>query len=102
MPSASIFVIIVSMKDLYNINDWNDIEISQKIGEILITSGKINLIHLSMALDAQKFQKTYIGEIFLVMKAITKDDLLQALYVQKVIEERLVKNNGSMGENENN
>jgi len=102
VPSASIFVIIVSMKDLYNINDWNDIEISQRIGEILITSGKINLIHLSMALDAQKFQKTYIGEIFLVMKAITKDDLLQALYVQKIIEERLVKNNASLGENENN
>lgn len=102
MPSASIFVIITFMKDLYNLSDWNDIGISQKIGEILITSGKINLLHLSMALDAQKFQKTYIGEIFLVMKTITKEDLLQALYVQKVINERLTRNNENINQNENN
>lgn len=102
MPSASIFVIMIFMKDLYNLNEWNDIGISQRIGEILITSGKINLLHLSMALDAQKFKKTYIGEIFLIMKAITKEDLLQALQVQKVIEERIINNNDTIEQSENN
>ena len=77
------------MKNLYNFNEWNDVQVSQRIGEILIESGKINLIHLSMALDAQKFQPIQLGEIFVLMDIIKRDDLVQALSVQNYIKERV-------------
>ncbi|MBQ2644165.1 hypothetical protein IJG14_01155 [bacterium] len=76
-------------KNLYELSGWNDIEEHQKIGEILISSGKINLIHLSMALDAQRFQKLPLGVIFVMMKTITKEDLKQSLIVQKYIDDRI-------------
>ena len=75
------------MKNLYNIDDWSDISCI-RIGEILLEAGKINLIHLSMALDVQKFHKMPMGEIFLSMKLINKKDLNQALRVQKAIKKR--------------
>ena len=50
---------------------------------------KINLFHLSMVLDVQRFQKMPMGEIFLAMKVISKKDLNQALKVQKIIQKRL-------------
>lgn len=77
------------MKNLYNLNDWKDIQESLKLGEILIESGKINLIHLSMALDAQKFKKIQIGEIFILMRIITNEDLNQALIVQNFIKSNI-------------
>ncbi len=77
------------MKNLYNLNDWRDVQESLKLGEILIESGKINLIHLSMALDAQKFKKIQIGEIFILMKIITNEDLNQALAVQDFIKSNI-------------
>lgn len=77
------------MRDLYEIKDWDNLSESLKIGEILVDAGKINLIHLSMALDAQKFQKMPLGEIFIKMNAISREDLMQALHVQKIIKERL-------------
>lgn len=80
------------MKNLYNINDWEEIQVCQRIGEILIDSGKVNLVHLSMALDAQKFQKLPLGEIFMLMKVISRDDLDQALKIQDSIKERLGSN----------
>ncbi|MGN0004450.1 MAG: hypothetical protein ACI37Z_00510 [Candidatus Gastranaerophilaceae bacterium] len=76
-------------KDLYKLNDWDDVTEHQKIGEILLSSEKISLIHLSMALDAQKFQKLPLGVLFVLMKAITKEDLEQALNVQEYIDERI-------------
>lgn len=76
-------------KDLYNQNDWNDVTIHQKIGEILMSSDKIDLIHLSMALDAQKFQKLPLGVIFVLMKVISKEDLEQALIIQRYIDARI-------------
>ncbi len=79
------------MKNLYDENAWSDITQCQRIGEILIESGKITLKHLSLALGAQKFQKLPLGEIFVAMKAITKEDLEQALHIQKLIADR-VKN----------
>lgn len=76
-------------KDLYKELDWNDITEHQKIGEILMSAGKINLIHLSMALDAQKFQKLPLGIIFVLMKVISKADLEQALIIQRYIDKNL-------------
>ena len=76
-------------KNLYEFSDWNDIFEHQKIGEILISSEKINLIHLSMALDAQRFQKLPLGIIFILMKVISKEDLEQALLVQRYIDKRI-------------
>ena len=76
------------MKDLYNIDDWKDVS-CRRLGEILIEAGKINLFHLSMVLDVQRFKKMPMGEIFLAMKVISKKDLNQALKVQKFIQKRL-------------
>ena len=76
-------------KNLYNLSDWNDIFEHQKIGEVLLSAGKINLIHLSMALDAQRFQKLPLGVLFVVMKVISKEDLEQALIVQQHVDKRL-------------
>lgn len=75
------------MKNLYNIDDWNDVS-NCRLGEILLEAGKINLFHLSMVLDIQRFKKVPMGEIFLSMKVISKKDLQQALTVQKAIQKR--------------
>lgn len=77
------------MKNLYDINDWKDVQETQMIGEILIQAGRINLVHLSMALDAQKFQQMQLGEIFILMKAIERTELEQALCIQTQICERV-------------
>lgn len=77
------------MKNLYDINDWNDVQVHQRIGEILISAGKINLIHLSMALDAQKFKAVQLGEMFIIMNVINRADLEQALTLQNAIAERV-------------
>ena len=76
-------------KDLYLLDKWNDITEHQKIGEILMTAGKINLIHLSMALDAQRFQSFPLGVLFVMMHIITKEDLDQTLVIQKYIDDRI-------------
>ena len=86
------------MKNLFDVNDWQDIQEPHKIGEILLESGKINLIHLSMALDAHKFQNLQLGEIFILMNIIDKNDIDQALEIQNIINSR-VKNDSSKNEN---
>lgn len=75
------------MKNLYNIDDWSDVS-RLRLGEILLEAGKINLLHLSMVLDIQRFKKMPMGQIFLAMKVISKKDLQQALFVQKTIQKR--------------
>jgi hypothetical protein len=70
------------MKDLYDINDWLNIHEHQRLGEILMLSGKINLIHLGMALDIQNFEKLQLGEILLNMKVVSQEDIEQALMLQ--------------------
>ena len=75
------------MRDLYNINDWDNIPFL-RLGEILLESGKINLLHLSMVLDVQKFNKAPMGELLLEMKVINDQDLKQALNLQKILQER--------------
>ncbi|MDD3237019.1 MAG: hypothetical protein PHV37_02850 [Candidatus Gastranaerophilales bacterium] len=77
------------MKNLFRLYEWDDVPEQQMIGEILIEAGKINLKNLSMALDAQKFQKMPLGEIFILMKTITREDLEQSLLVQAHIRKRL-------------
>lgn len=77
------------MKSLYNINDWTDVTEHQKLGEILLATGKINLIQLGMALDVQKFQPLEIGQIFLDLKILSKNDLYAALELQEEIDELL-------------
>ena len=67
------------MKNLYNIDDWTDVS-CLRLGEILLEAGKINLFHLSMVLDVQRFKKMPIGEIFLSMKVISRKDLKQAFF----------------------
>lgn len=74
------------MKNLQNLNDWLDIEEHQKLGEILVQSAKLNLIHLGMALDIQNFKKMQLGEVLLDMKVISKQDLSDALELQKNID----------------
>lgn len=75
------------MRNLYNIDDWIDVTCT-RLGEILIEAGKVNLIHLSMVLDIQRFKKMPMGKIFLSMKVISEEDLKQALYIQKTIQNR--------------
>lgn len=77
------------MKNLYDLEDWKDIQEHQMIGEILLESGKINLIHLGMALDIQRFQKLPLGEIFVNMKVLSVDDLNTALDLQKKLDDML-------------
>lgn len=77
------------MKNLYDFEDWKDIQEHQMIGEILLESGKINLIHLGMALDIQRFQNLPLGEIFVNMKVLSVDDLNTALDLQKKLDDML-------------
>ena len=77
------------MKNLYDFEDWKDIQEHQMIGEILLESGKINLIHLGMALYIQRFQKLPLGEIFVNMKVLSVDDLNTALDLQKKLDDML-------------
>ena len=77
------------MKNLYDFEDWIDIQEHQMIGEILLESGIINLIHLGMALDIQRFQKLPLGEIFVNMKVLSVDDLNTALDLQKKLDDML-------------
>jgi hypothetical protein len=51
------------MKNLYNIDDWTDVS-CRRLGEILLEAGKINLFHLSMVLDVQKFKKGKNGSAY--------------------------------------
>ena len=74
------------MKRLDNINDWTDCKEHQKLGEILLQAGKLNLIHLGMALDVQRFEDDKFGEILLDMKVIDEDELDMALQLQKDID----------------
>lgn len=76
-------------KDLYKLHDWNDVTEHQKIGEILISANKISLLHLSMALDAQRFKKLPLGVLFVLMKIISKEELEQALIIQEYIDKKL-------------
>ena len=73
------------MKNLYNLDECAN-STYLRLGEILLEAGKINLVHISMVLDIQRFQKMPIGEILLAMKIITKEDLNQALLIQKNIQ----------------
>ena len=79
------------MKSLYNVNEWLDITEHQKIGEILMQSGKLNLNDLGIALDIQAFEKMQLGDILLNMKVISPQDLLDVLKLQKQIDELLSK-----------
>ncbi len=55
----------------------------KKIGEILLSSGKINIIQLGMALDIQKFQNLKLGQILIEMHIIDDNDLEDALKIQQ-------------------
>lgn len=77
------------MKNLNNINDWTDVTEHQRLGEILLASGKINLIQLGMALDVQKFQKMQLGQVLIDMKVIDNKTLYSALELQNEIDEFL-------------
>ena len=75
------------MRNLYNIDEWTDVPYII-LGVILIESGKVNLLHLSMVLDIQRFHRMPMGKIFLAMKIISEEDLQQALLVQRTIKKR--------------
>ena len=79
------------MKNLKDINNWSDVQEHQKLGEILMECGKLNLIHLGMALDVQRFEDIQLGEILLNMKIISTKELNLALDIQAQIDERLDK-----------
>lgn len=87
------------MKNLYDINDWSDIQDHLKLGEILMQSGKLSLEDLGLALDVQNFDKAQIGaklgDILLNMKVISKDDLEDALRLQRQIDEILERIGGN-------
>ena len=80
------------MRNLYNMDDWRDVSCI-RLGEILLESGRINLYHLSMVLDVQRFHNMPMGEIFLAMKVITEADLKQALKVQQAVRKRAESSN---------
>ena len=75
------------MRNLYNADEWQDISCI-RLGEILIESGRINLYHLSMVLDIQRFHSMPMGEILLAMKVIDEKALRQALKIQNIIKSR--------------
>lgn len=77
------------MKDLQNFNTWTDVKVHQRIGEILLSAGKINLIQLGMALDIQRFKAMPLGEVFVVMNVIDDNTLKDALAVQKSIDDSI-------------
>lgn len=77
------------VKNLNDINDWLDINEHQKIGEILMQSGKVSLQDLGIALDIQSFEKMPLGYILLNMHVISQKDLDCALNLQNQIDERL-------------
>jgi len=83
------------MKSLNNLNNWSDIQEHQKLGEILMQSGAINLEELGMALDIQNFDKlkegTQLGTLLVIMKVISQEQLDQALILQKQIDKMLEK-----------
>lgn len=79
------------MNNLYDTNDWSDIQCHQKIGEILMQSGKLSLADLGMALDIQKFEDLQLGEILLGMKVITQEEINQALFIQEEIDKNINK-----------
>ena len=73
-------------RNLFDVKDWDDIHDALRLGEILMSAGKINYIHLKMALDIQKFQKNLqLGEILLKIKAISNGELEAALNIQKYL-----------------
>ena len=76
------------MKNLFNPQDWSDVTNHLMLGEILVESGKLNLIQLGMALDIQRFSDMKIGEIIKEMNIIKEEDLRQALILQKEIDKR--------------
>ncbi len=78
------------MKNLYKDSDWIDINERQKIGEILMQAGCMELKHLAAALEIQKFQKLHIGEILVSLKIITADQLGAALELQKKINAKFI------------
>lgn len=82
------------MKSLKNINDWLDIQEHQKLGEILMQSGKLSLQDLGIALDIQTFEKMQLGDILINMKVISKKELEMALSIQKQIDKRLNESEG--------
>lgn len=82
------------MKSLDNINDWLDIQEHQKLGEILMQSGKLSLQDLGIALDIQTFEKMQLGDILINMKVISKKELEMSLSLQKQIDERLKASEG--------
>ncbi|MBQ3311038.1 hypothetical protein IJG72_03070 [bacterium] len=75
------------MRSLYDVSDWSDIREYQKLGEILLASGVINLEQLGAALDIQKTNNLSIGEILIKIKFIDENILQSALELQKEIEE---------------
>ena len=77
------------MKNLYDKNDWLDITECQKIGEILMQAGCMNLKHLDMALEVQKFKKDHIGEILVAMGVLTRAQVDAALERQAEIKCRV-------------
>ena len=78
------------MKNLYDANDWTDIAHPQKIGEILMQAGLMNLVQLDMALNVQKIRYSPIGEILVQMRVITAEQLNSALELQQKINEKFV------------
>ncbi len=79
------------MNNLYDANDWSEIKSHQKIGEILMQSGKLSLVDLGMALDIQKFEDLQLGEILLGMKVISQEEINQALFIQEEIDRNISK-----------
>ncbi len=77
------------MKNLNDFSDWLDINEHQKLGEILMQSGKLSLSDLGMALDVQNFEKMQLGTILINMKVLTEEELNKALQIQKQIDDMI-------------
>lgn len=87
------------MKNLYNYDDWSDIQEHLLLGEILLQSGRITLENLGLALDIQNFDETQsrarLGDVLLSMKVVLKEEVDSALSLQKLIDNKLEQIGGN-------
>ena len=62
---------------------WSYLVRHERIGELLVRQGKLNLGQLEEALNAQANSNKHLGEIIVEKSMLTLDEILQALDKQK-------------------
>jgi hypothetical protein len=65
---------------------------ARKLGELLINAGKITPAQLDKAIELHRINKRQLGEVLVMMKLVTKDELNIFLIGQKEMDEIDLKN----------